>query len=118
MCVYMHEYEKFMRNGSLHLLAKYLRECGSVVWVVGMFSRDQEVCAKLYLVVSFFRPVQIRSELCRCRTNDPHGGKQSDSWPATSVTKQWQQLSEVNFCAHSCLCAHLDIQKMENLLKD
>lgn len=45
--------EKFMRDGSLHLFAKYLRECGSVVWVVGIISRVHEVCAKLYLVVSF-----------------------------------------------------------------
>lgn len=78
--------------------------------VVGISSRVQEVCAKLvWLCHSYLRPVQIRHDLCRCRTKDPHGGKQSDSWPATSVTKQWQQLSEVSFRAHSHLCAHLNI---------
>lgn len=51
MCICIHEYEKSMRNGSLPLFAKYLRECGSVVWVVAIISKVQEVHAKLYLVV-------------------------------------------------------------------
>ena len=67
---------KIHEKGIMHLFAKYLRECGSIVWVVGIISSLQKyVLNFIWLCHSYLRPVQIRRDLCRYRTKDPHGGR-------------------------------------------
>lgn len=84
--------------------------CGSVVWVVGIISRVQETCAKLYLVVILTLGLYKLGVTCVGVEQRTHMEVSSQILgPATGETKQWQHPNEVNFCVCSYLCAHLEI---------